>query len=237
MRYSNWRAAAGVRVPFIIFLKSFEEFLYELMSWLVFYPRTLWRSLRFPLKMMKRCETDLKLPPSEQFRDVVSPPIFLLLTVIAANGLEMAVVGNNPLIDKGIGLASLITDNTTLILFELIVAATLPVISGAFALRAMRRPLDRDTLRPLFYAQCFVTAPVVLLCSMAETLTRLPSPTANIPATILFVVAAIFYIGIEAAWFDRESKRGISSGLLWAAASFVFSIGLLGATLLLFSKD
>ena len=224
-------------MPFIIFLKSFEEFLYELMSWLVFFPRTLWRSVRFPLKMMKRGEEDLKLPPPEQFRDVVSPPIFLLLTVVAANGLEMAVVGNNPLIDKGIGLASLITDNTTLILFELIVAATLPVISGAFALRVMRRSLDRDTLRPLFYAQCYVTAPVVLLCSIAETLTRLPSPTANIPATILFVLAAVFYIGIEATWFDRESKRGLFTGLLWAMLSFVFSMSLLAATLLLVSKD
>jgi len=41
-------------VPFLIFLKSFEVFLYELMSWLVFYPRTLWRSVRRPLEMMKR---------------------------------------------------------------------------------------------------------------------------------------------------------------------------------------
>lgn len=231
------RAAAGVRVPFIIFLKSFEEFLYELMSWLVFFPRTMWRSVRYPLKMMKRGETELKAAAPEQFRDVVSPPIFLLLTVLVANGVEMAVVGHNPLIDNGIGLASMITDNTTLILFELIVAATLPVISGATALRVMRRPLDRDTLRPFFYAQCYVTAPVVLLCGLAETLTRLPSSAANIPAAILFAIAAVFYIGIEATWFDRESRRGLRTSLLWAGTSFVVSIGLLAATLLLFSKD
>ena len=150
-------------MPFLIFLKSFEVLLYELMAWLVFYPRTLWRSLRRPLQMMKRGELDLKLPAPEQFRDVVSPPIFLLLTVIAANGLKMAVVGRDPMLDNGIGLASLITDNTTLILFQLVVFATLPVIAGAFALAAMRKPLDRDTLQPLFYAQCFTTAPVVLI--------------------------------------------------------------------------
>lgn len=223
-------------MPFLIFLKSFEVFLYELMSWLVFYPRTLWRSLRRPLDMMKRGEEDLRLPAPEQYRDVVSPPIFLLLTVLVANGFEMVVIGHNPLIDNGIGLASLITDNTTLILFELIVAATLPVIAGAFAVRALERPLDRNTLQPLFYAQCFTTAPVVLLCSVGETLTRLPNPAANIPAAILFAAATVFYVGAEATWFIRESKRGPAMGLAWAAIAFVISLAILAVTLLLFSK-
>jgi len=222
-------------VPFLIFLKSFEVFLYELMSWLVFYPRTLWRSVRRPLEMMKRGEQDLKLPAPDQYRDVVSPPIFLLLTVLVANGFEMAVVGNNPIIDNGIGLASLISDNTTLILFDLIVFATLPVVAGAFALAVMGRPLDRDTLQPLFYAQCFTTAPVVLLCSVGQTLSRLPDPAANIPAAILFAAATIFYVGVEAVWFGRESERGLAAGIPWAAAAFVISIFILAATLLLFS--
>ena len=71
-------------MPFILFLKSFEVLLFEIMSWLVFYPRTMWRSVRHPQRMMKQAESEVALPPAEQFRDVVSPPIFLLLTVIAA---------------------------------------------------------------------------------------------------------------------------------------------------------
>ena len=85
-------AAGGLRVPFLIFLKSFEVLLYEVMSWLVFYPRTMWRSIRHPLSLMERTEDELKLTPAEQFRDVVSPPIFLLLTVVAANGIEVPFV-------------------------------------------------------------------------------------------------------------------------------------------------
>src|SRR6476469_1192124 len=124
------------------------------MSWLVFYPRTFWRSSRHPLQIMKRTETELKLPPEEQFRDVVSPPIFLLLTVIAANAFDVAIVGSSPFIDNGIGFSAMITDNTSLILFRLVAFAMLPVIAGAFALAVMRRPVGRDTLQPLFYAQC-----------------------------------------------------------------------------------
>ena len=136
-------------MPFLVFLKSFEVLLYEVMSWLVFYPRTLWRSGRHPLRMMERSEHELTLPAPEQFKDVVSPPIFLLLTVVAAHAFEVAVVGNSALIDNGIGLAGMIQDNTSLILFRLVVFASLPMICAVLALIAMRRPVDRNTLQPL----------------------------------------------------------------------------------------
>jgi len=222
-------------LPFILFLKSFEVLLFEIMSWLVFYPRTIWRSLRYPQSLMKRAEVELILPAEQQFRDIVSPPIFLLLTVIAANGIEVAVVGHNPLIDNGIGLAAMISDNTSLILFRLITFAALPVIAGVFALAMLGRPVDRDTLQPLFYAQCFVTTPVVLACSIAETLTRLPATAANVPAALLFACAGGFYVAVEASWFSRESKRGIVAGIAWAAATFAISLLVVGGTILLFS--
>lgn len=223
-------------MPFLLFLKSFEVLLYELMSWLVFYPRTLWRCVRHPLQLMKRSEQELELPPPEQFRDVVSPPIFLLLTVVAANAFEVLIVGNNPLIDDGIGLASMITDNTSLILFRLVAFASLPVFAGAFALAVMRRPVDRDTLQPFFYAQCFATTPMVLLWSIAATLTRLPQPSANIPAGIIFLAAAAFYIGVETSWFAREAKRGAPVAVLWAMGSFTISLLLVSVTILLFTE-
>ena len=224
-------------MPFLIFLKSFEVLLYEIMSWLVFYPRTLWRSVRHPLLMMKRADTELKLPPAGQFKDVVSPPIFLLLTVVAANGIEVAVVGSSPLIDNGIGLASMITDNTSLILFRLVVFAMLPMISAVFALVAMRRPVDRDTLQPLFYGQCFVTTPVVLLFSIAEALTRLPQTEVNIPAGVLIALASLFYLAGEAGWFAFESKRSRVTALGWAVAAGAISVLVLAGVALLFSGN
>jgi hypothetical protein len=222
-------------VPFVVFLKSFEVLLFEIMSWIVFYPRTLWRAGRHPLTMMDRSEQELKLPAEQQFKDIVSPPIFLLLTVVAAHAFEVAVVGNSPLIDNGIGLAALIQDNTSLILFRLIAFSSLPVIAGAFALAVMKKPVDRVALQPLFYAQCFVTTPVVLLCSIAETLTRLPQPAANLPAALLFSAASLFYVGVETVWFARESKRGTATGFLWALAVFAMSALVLAATALLFA--
>jgi len=222
-------------VPFLIFLKSFEVLLYEVMSWVVFYPRTLWRSMRHPLRLMARTDSELKLQPAEQFRDVISPPIFLLLTVVAANAFQVAVVGNNPLIDNGIGLASLISDNTSLILFRLVAFALLPAISGAFALTVARRPVDRDTLQPFFYAQCFATTPVVLLCSVAETVTRLTARYADIAGFALFAIAGLFYVAVEAQWFSNETGRSHRIGIAWAFAALTISALVVGGTALLFS--
>jgi hypothetical protein len=204
------------------------------MSWLVFYPRTLWRSGRHPLKMMKRAEAELKLPVPEQFADIVSPPLFLLLTVIAASGFEVAVVGSSPVLDNGIGLAALITDNTGLILLRLIAFATLPVIAGAFALGALRRPLDRGTLQPFFYAQCFATTPVVLLFSIGESVSRLPQRAADVTAGALLAAAALFYIIVEAAWFSREAGRRPANGVAFALVAFAASATVLAGAVLLF---
>jgi hypothetical protein len=223
-------------VPFLLFLKSFEVLLYEVMSWMVFYPRTMWRAVRHPLQLMKRTEAELLLPPDQQFRDLVSPPIFLLLTVVAANGFHVAVAGNSPVIDSGIGLATMVTDNTSLILFQLMVFALLPVIAAVFALRMLNRPLDRDTLQPLFYAQCYATTPVVLLCSLAETLTRLPDPEANPPAAMMFAAAIVFYIAVEAAWFTREANRSVAASIARAVTALLLSMLALATGLLLFAE-
>jgi len=40
-------------MDFMRLLQSLEELLYELVSWLVFYPVTLWRTLTRPREMMR----------------------------------------------------------------------------------------------------------------------------------------------------------------------------------------
>lgn len=59
-------------------LNSLDELLYGVMSWLVFYPLTLWRSLVRPLATMDYADRQLSLPEAEQYADALSPPLFLL---------------------------------------------------------------------------------------------------------------------------------------------------------------
>ena len=222
-------------MPFLLFLKSFEDLLYEMMSWMIFYPRTLWRCTRHPLVMMARGERELSRPPEDQFVDVLSPPIFLLLTVLIALAFQVALVGNSKVLDLDSGLASFIQDNTSLILFRIVAFASLPMIASAFALRVLRRPLDRVTLQPMFYAQSFATTPAVFLYSSAATLSRLAAPAADLTAGLILLAATVLYFGVEARWFTLEMKRGWVLGSLCALAVFLMSGLVLTVTALLFA--
>jgi hypothetical protein len=71
-------------------LRSLEEFLYELVGWLVFYPRTFWRILWHPGAMARYTRLELSLDADRQFQETISPVLMLILSVILAHVLEMA---------------------------------------------------------------------------------------------------------------------------------------------------
>src|SRR6478736_6605240 len=79
-------------MDFMRLLKSIEELLYELVCWLLFYPLTLWRTLRHPQAMMRYADVELGDDLPEQYSDALSPPLFLLITLLLAHGLELGLV-------------------------------------------------------------------------------------------------------------------------------------------------
>ena len=121
---------------FVQFLKSLDELLFELVSWIVFFPVTLARVLRRPLAMMVHAEAELNKPADEQFDDALSPPVFLVLAVLIAHAAEMAVIGPDAVVASKRGLAALVDDNTSLLLLRLATFGIYPVM---MALNMVRR--------------------------------------------------------------------------------------------------
>lgn len=68
-------------MDFMRLFKSLEELLYEVIVMLVFFPKTLWLTLRYPQRMMDYADTELGDVQSEQYNDTLSPPLFLMLCV------------------------------------------------------------------------------------------------------------------------------------------------------------
>ncbi|MDZ7871863.1 MAG: hypothetical protein U5N27_00940 [Rhizobium sp.] len=77
-------------MDFMRLLKSLEELLYELVSWLVFYPMTFWRAFTRPLSMMRYADDELGDRPEDQYDDTISPPLFLLITLLLSRALSTA---------------------------------------------------------------------------------------------------------------------------------------------------
>ena len=78
-------------MDFLKILRSFEEFIFEATTWLLFYPLTLWRIVRGPLAAMDYSDREQADPEDKRYDDAISPPLVLLATIVIANFVSVAV--------------------------------------------------------------------------------------------------------------------------------------------------
>lgn len=181
-------------MDFMNLLRSAELLLYEVVSWLVFYPLTLWRCITRPMAMIAYAEQELTRPPEDQFPEALSPPIFLFLTLMIAHMLQSGVFHNEAVFE------GVLSDQRNLLILRAVAFSLFPLLLGIQHVQLAGQPLSRLTLRPMFYAQCYVTVPFVLALDLAMMLGNAPLPWAK-PAAL-----AIFLLGL--AWYAVALTRG-----------------------------
>ncbi|WP_051531191.1 hypothetical protein [Sphingomonas sp. URHD0057] len=222
---------------FFHILKSIDELLYELMTWLLFYPITLWRSVRHPLRTMDYAMTELQKKSADQFRATLSPPIFLLVTVVIAHVVELQAVGDSAIVSNQSGLADLVNDDTSLIVLRIMGFALFPVAMAAIETKLSRLFVNRDTLQRPFYAQCYLAAPFALALSLASTAIRVSNASLQQGGLLLVVAATIVYIGVEAKWFVKATRRRWPIALAGSILGFLICILIIAGMTLLLGGD
>lgn len=213
-------------MTFMQLLRSLDELLYEVMSWLVFYPITLWRTLRHPWRMMDYSDQELKQRAEDQYDDTVAPPLFLLISLLLSHAIELAVIGESPLIADQRGLDRLISDDTSLVMLRLVTFSIFPLVMAARLVRARRTGLSRRTLKQPFFGQCYVAAPFALATGFAGTLLQCQGVSAPIAGLALCLAALIWYLILQVRWFARHLGRGLLSGLGHAGLALIESLTL-----------
>lgn len=206
---------------FFNLLKSLDELLYEVMSWLIFYPVTLWRTLMRPLKMMDYSDLEQRDAEERQYTDTLTPPLFLLLTLIIGHAIELSIVGQAEQVGSKVGLSALIRDDSSLILLRTATFSLFPLILAARLVRAQRKPLDRDTLRAPFYAQCYVAAPFALMSGLSEVLIRLSHQWSILAGGGLYLFALLWFGTLQTLWFRQHLKVGTLSAFGNASRAMV----------------
>lgn len=204
-------------------LKSLDELFYEVMSWLVFFPVTLWRVLRRPLVMMDYSDRELH-QKGEQYPDTLPPPLFLLVALLLSHGLELALIGDSPLVASKRGLAALIDDDTSLILLRLVTFSIFPLVFAVRLIRLQRSGLTRDSLRQPFFAQCYAAAPFALLIGIAGTLLGTHWDWAPTVSLVLAFVTLLFYGTVQARWFAEHLHRPLLAGFGHASVGVIQSL-------------
>jgi hypothetical protein len=188
-------------MDFMKVLKSLEELLYELVSWLVFYPLTLWRAVTSPLSMMRYADLELADRQEDQYEDVISPPLFLLITLLIAQGVSTLMPRNAV---ETAAAADLAASDTNLLLARGVIFGIFPLSMAVALLVSKGIRVTRDTLRPPFYSQCYVAAPFVFLHGLAIDLIVVPDGAGVVAGLVTFAAGLIWYGQAEVRWFRQD---------------------------------
>lgn len=189
--------------------RTLGEILYELMTGLLFYPRTLWRVLLEPAQIADAS--------GEPGADLVSPPLFLLISILAAHGLDLAMGGELGETTGGFDPAPL--------LFRTLAFSLLPLVLAAGVLRREGRPVNQATLRTPFDLQCFYAAPLAISISVAAVLVRAGPPPVRLAGLLLGLGAAAWHLCVQTRWIRARLAVGRLRALgvaLWLTSVALF---------------
>lgn len=208
-------------MDFLKLIQQLDELLYEVMSWLVFYPVTLWRALRHPLRMMDYSDAELGDPAERQYTDTLSPPLFLLLTLVLSHALELSLVGQSAVVLDKTGLGALVDDDSTFILMRVAFFSIFPLVMAARLVRARHVKIDRVPLKPPFYSQCYATAPFALMVGLSSILMRLEAVEWKLAGFVLLVFALLWFGTLQIFWFAQHLRVSRWRAALQASRAMV----------------
>lgn len=213
---------------FLTILRSVEELLYEVMSWLLFYPRTLFMTLTRPLKTMRYSDSEQRDKPEKQYLETLSPPMFLVLSILLAHGLEV-LFGFQ--VEQGSSAVSryVVGNDQNLLIFRALMFSLHPLVFAWAWLHLSGRRIDRDTLRPPFFAQCYLSGATSILVSLGSMGVRDPGDWTTLAGALVILVSTLWYLAIQRRWLMTVEGLGGWRAGLWAAGLFIATTGVVVA--------
>ncbi len=209
-------------MEFLKFVRSVEEFLYELMSWLIFYPRTLWRALVSPIRLTLEAENEMRRDDDQRFVGLISPPLFLVLSVVVAWIIQSALHLKVDVPVQGEGLGQVVLASpSNLLAYRVMSFSIFPLVMAVGLLGLRRQAIDRLTLRRPFYLQCFLAGPFSLATSMVVDLQRIAQPQL---AVALAAAALVWFLGVETVWFEQQLETSRGKAFMIAAGFFLLAV-------------
>jgi hypothetical protein len=210
-------------MSFLTILRSIEEFVYELMATVYFYPRTLWQVLVRPLQMARYAQAEQHDSPKDRYVDSVSPPLLLMLTVVLAHLVEIAVRVKLPTATTGVGQV-IYGSEQNLLLYRALLFSLLPLEAAVGVVRRRGEKVDRETLRGPFYVQCFLATPLVLSFLVAGVLLAGAHGLGMVKGVAVGVVGIAWYVTIQTSWLHKSQQLTTGAALRAALGGFLRAV-------------
>jgi hypothetical protein len=189
------------------------------MTGLLFYPRTLWRVLLWPAEALAPAQAgrdEAEANAAGAPADLVSPPLFLLISILLAQALDVFLRGQ---------LGEAAASGLGPLLFRVLAFSLFPLVMAAGTLRRQGRPIDHATLREPFELQCLCAAPFALSLSVAVILIGSPTGSTRLAGAAIGLAAVAWYLSVQTRWLHRRLAVGgfqafRTAAWLFAVASF-----------------
>ncbi len=209
-------------MDFMRLLKSIEELIYELVTWLLFYPLTLWRIVRHPMAMLAYAERELTDKEQGQYDDALGPPLMLLLTLVLLHVVELTLT-------RPASLPGFLADDRNALLFRAISFSILPLVFALTSMRGKATRINRSTLKPAFYSQSYATIPFILMVSLGLQVLQGQGGTSIGMGAGLVAMAAgfLWFVAVQTAWLARRLGMAKTRAFLLAVGTLLVSLGLI----------
>lgn len=206
-------------------IRSFGDLLFEVLSWLIYYPRTLWLVLKHPLRMIEYSNHEQRDRDEEQYSDTLSPPLLLLLTIVLLHALEVGLGRAGEIQARNAAIQSILDSDQNLVLLRSFLFGLLPLFAALHWVRKRDLPLERRNLRPPFFGQCYIAAIHALQVSAATLVGGAGFKGASVFGLLIAVASVTWYLTVQAMQFRR------SLDLIWlravGSALWVYLVALL----------
>lgn len=215
----SFQKEKGRNMDLMALVRSIEELLYEILSWFIFLPLTLWYCIRFPLRMMRFGASEIADVSEHRFAEALSPPILMFLTIGILHLFDGRIAGpQNALVSW------LTEDDRNLLVFRAVVFSLLPLLLASVDLRLKRSALTRETLRPAFYSHSYVATPFILALGVALIIAQ-QSFAGSLTLAILIVLAGTtWYVAAVVNWLRSDLQLPLAKSVavtLGTLAGFV----------------
>ena len=209
-------------------LQSVEDLLYEVMSWLLFYPRTLAMTLRHPIRTMRYSDGEQRDKPEKQYLETLSPPLFLVLSILLAHGLELWL--GVPVTNEPNPVSRFITANDqNLLAFRALMFSLHPLVFAWAFLKLSGHKVDRDSLRTPFFAQCYLAGATSILVSLGGLGLQDPEIWTTLAAIVLVAAVTVWYVAIQRLWLMAIPGMVQWKAWAWAFGLYLITTGLVVA--------
>jgi hypothetical protein len=204
-------------MDFSAVVKQIEQFIFELLMWVIFYPYTLVRVVFRPTRMLGYVSREIVADPDTAFASAIRPPLFLFLciavgSVIAPIGAEQARILEQNEVGR------FLTASWINLLAFRTLGFSVFALTGALIFDLITPgEVTRHSLTLPFYQQCYVCGPFAL--GLSPALVRLD--TGQEILLLVLLALEIWLLVVQTLFFRRLVVTGWFRSFLLALAVLV----------------